>query len=192
MGGLGKITLAQLAYKHEKILNHFDKKIWVCVSNPFDAMKVAKAVIVEIEGNTPNIDDLESLVQKICKCIEGKKFLLILDDVWTDDKRKWENLKQPLQYGARGSKILMTTRKEKVAIMMGVSSSTISVDVLSEEHSWVIFKQHAFLERREEKLKHLEEIGRNIARRSNGLPLVAKSLGSLICFKRTRSQWVDC
>ncbi|XP_062078780.1 putative disease resistance protein RGA3 [Humulus lupulus] len=191
MGGLGKTTLAQLVYKHENVLTHFDKKIWVCVSDPFDEINVAKAIIAEIEGNSPNVNELETLAQKIHKYVKGKRFLLVLDDVWTKDKRKWENLKQPLQSGGKGSKVVVTTRNEEVAIMMRASNNIIYMELLPEEFCWVIFKQHAFSERREEEWKHLEEIGRNIARKSKGLPLVAKTLGSLMRFKKTKTQWEE-
>ncbi|POO02860.1 LRR domain containing protein [Trema orientale] len=189
MGGLEKTTLAQLAYNNEKVLTHFDKRIWVCVSDPFDEIKVAKAIIADIEGNSPNVSELETLLQKVRKCTEGKKFLLILDDVWTKDNKKWEQLKQPLKYGAIGSKIVVTTRKEEVAIMMGAANRMISLEKLSEEHCWLIFQQPAFLGRNEEECKQLEEFGRKIASKSKGLPLVAKTLGSLMRFKISKVQW---
>ncbi|XP_042498869.1 putative disease resistance protein RGA4 [Macadamia integrifolia] len=36
MPGLGKTTLAQLTFNDERVKNHFDKRIWVHVSKPFD------------------------------------------------------------------------------------------------------------------------------------------------------------
>ncbi|POO01574.1 hypothetical protein TorRG33x02_023510, partial [Trema orientale] len=189
MGGLGKTTLVQLAYNNERVLRHFDMRIWVCVSDPFDEIKVAKAIIADIEGNAPNVNELETLHQKVRKCIEGKRFLLILDDVWTKDKKKWEQLKQPLKYGAIGSKIVVTTRKEEVAIMMGAANCMISLEKLSEEHCWLIFQQLAFLERKKGECEQLEEFGRKIASKSKGLPLIAKALGSLMRFKISKVQW---
>ncbi|PON47244.1 NB-ARC domain, LRR domain containing protein [Parasponia andersonii] len=189
IGGLGKTTLAQLAYNNDKVLTRFVMRIWVSVSDPFDEIKVAKAIIAGIEGNSPSVDELETLHQKLRKCIEGKRFLLILDDVWTKDKKKWEQLKQPLKYGAIGSKIVVTTRNQKVAIMMGAANRMISLGKLSEEHCWLIFQQLAFSERNEEECKQFEEFGRKIASKSKGLPLVAKTLGSLMRFKNSKVQW---
>ncbi|EXB94543.1 Putative disease resistance protein RGA3 [Morus notabilis] len=75
--------------------------------------------------------------------------------------------------------------------MMGVATHQISLERLSEEHCWLIFSQLAFMERTTEERAELETIGRQIARKSSGLPLVAKTLGSLMRFKKTTSQWED-
>ncbi|XP_062080278.1 putative disease resistance protein RGA3 [Humulus lupulus] len=81
MGGLGKPTLAQLVYNDDRVKAHFDKRIWVCVSDPFDQKKVAKAIVDGLGGNAQNYDELESLVQCISNSIKGMKFLLVLDDL---------------------------------------------------------------------------------------------------------------
>ena len=60
MGGLGKTTLAQIAYNHSEVKAHFDKRMWVCVSDPFDQCKVAKAIIESLEGQSPNATELQS------------------------------------------------------------------------------------------------------------------------------------
>lgn len=44
MGGMGKTTLAQLAYNDERVRNQFQNRVWICVSDPFE-IKVAKAII---------------------------------------------------------------------------------------------------------------------------------------------------
>lgn len=55
--------------------------------------------------------------------------------VWTEDHKKWENLKYPLM-GGEGSRILVTTRKKEVAIMMIAETRIMNLDVLSEKDSW--------------------------------------------------------
>ncbi|KAF4347030.1 hypothetical protein F8388_003310 [Cannabis sativa] len=191
MGGLGKTTLAQLAYNDDSVKAHFDKRIWVCVSDPFDQKRVAKAIVDGLGGNAQNYDELESLVQCISNSIKGIKFLLVLDDVWTEEKSKWEQLKQPLMQGGAGSRILVTTRKDEVTIMMRAISSKITLKKLSDEQCWFIIRQLVFVEGEENKVNLLEEIGRKIASKCKGLPLVAKVLGGLMYYRKSLSQWND-
>uniref|UniRef100_A0A7N2LWA0 Uncharacterized protein n=1 Tax=Quercus lobata TaxID=97700 RepID=A0A7N2LWA0_QUELO len=143
MGGMGKSTLAQLAFNHPDIQAHFQQRIWVCVSDPFDQCKVAKAIIEYIEGQSPNITELQSLLPHICDLIGKKKFFLVLDDVWTEEFIKWEPFKNALKCGAQGSRILVTTRKINVAEMME-SSHMINLEKLSSDDCWLMFSKIAF------------------------------------------------
>ena len=62
MGGIGKTTLAQLAYNDHEAQAHFEEIMWVCVSDPFNQCTVAKAIIETIESRSPNIIELQSLL----------------------------------------------------------------------------------------------------------------------------------
>ena len=188
-GGIGKTTLAQLVYNDETVSAHFDLKIWVCVSDPFDETTIARVIVEALKTHdSHSLVGFQTLLERIHESIRGKKFLLVLDDVWAEEDRKWKQLENSLRNGGLGSKILVTTRKERVAIMMGAKNSMISIEHLSGEVCWSIFSQIAFLEN--EKSDELVEIGRQIAQRSKGLPLVAKTLGSLMRFKKyTKEEW---
>ena len=144
IGGLGKTTLAQIAYNHSEVQAHFDKRMWVCVSDPFDQCKVAKAIIETFEA-PPNTTELQSLLDKLYSLIEGKRFFLVLDDVWTEGFTKWEPFRNALKCGAEGSRILVTACKTRVANMME-SSLIINLGVLSSNDCWLIIKKIAFLD----------------------------------------------
>ena len=73
MGGIGKTTLAQLAYNDADVINNFNIRIWVCVSDPFDEFRIAKAIIEDLDGSTPNLGELNSLCLPINDSIVGKK-----------------------------------------------------------------------------------------------------------------------
>ncbi|XP_048436170.1 putative disease resistance protein RGA3 [Pyrus x bretschneideri] len=190
MGGMGKTTLAQLAFNDENVKVCFGMRIWVCVSDPFDEMKIAKAIISGAKAVSPNSDELEDFFQCMSESIRGKKFLLVLDDVWTEDQRKWEKLKLPLvQSGAHGSRILVTTRKQVVADMVGAPTHTINLERLSKQNCLSIFNRMAFYNRDKDGV--LEAIGEEIAKKCKGLPLAAKTLGSLMRNKKTRKEWQE-
>ncbi|KAL6134492.1 hypothetical protein ACLB2K_066723 [Fragaria x ananassa] len=112
---MGKITLSQLAYNNEDVRAHFEKRIRICVSYHFDGIKIAKTIIIDEEKKTPNSDELDVFMQVVFESVEGKRFLLVLDDMWTEDDTKWEPLRLALMSGAEGSRMLVTTRNEAVA-----------------------------------------------------------------------------
>ncbi|KAF3450341.1 hypothetical protein FNV43_RR06421 [Rhamnella rubrinervis] len=192
MGRIGKTTLAQFAFNDEKVLANFDERVWVCVSEPFDEIGIAKAILPALKVDLKDLHTLQALLLSIRKSVEGKKFLLVLDDVWTEDREVWERFIQPFRSGAVGSRILITTRKLTVATIMDVPKSMIyNLQLLSEEHCWSIFSQLAFFERNGEERQQLEEIGRKIANKCKGLSLQAKTLGGLMRFKETKRDWKD-
>ncbi|GLU11491.1 hypothetical protein SLE2022_282320 [Rubroshorea leprosula] len=196
MGGIGKTTLAQLVYNDKAVTEKFEKKIWVCVTAVFDLSRVAKEVIVGLAGpdraSALNLDSfsLQNLLEIICKEIERKKVFLVLDDVWTDDSGSWESFNQAFKPAAPGSRILVTTRKDTVAMTMK-SFRDFPLEQLSENVCWKILSQEAFVGWGDEQCKNLEDIGKNIAKKCSGLPLAAKTLGSMLRSKKTKEEWTN-
>ncbi|XVF86762.1 hypothetical protein PTKIN_Ptkin18bG0068900 [Pterospermum kingtungense] len=188
MGGIGKTTLAQMVYNQCELNAYFQRKIWVCVSDPFDEMRIAKAILETLTGAPCSFSELNTVLEKIHESVVGKRFLLVLDDVWTEDERKWQSLRCCLNGGSQGSKILVTTRKENVAIIMGCTK-LFHLGKLSEEECWSLFSRIAFSVRSGRERESLADIGKKIAEKCKGLPLAAKTLGGLLRFKRSREQW---
>ncbi|KAL0462214.1 UNVERIFIED_CONTAM: Disease resistance protein RGA2 [Sesamum latifolium] len=116
MGGLGKTTLAQIVYNDDRVKRHFDLQIWVCVSGDFSMKRLVKAIIESIDGDVCNITDLDPLQCRLQERLRGRRFLLVLDDVWNENPVAWDDLKEVLRCGSKGSVLLVTTRIEKVAL----------------------------------------------------------------------------
>ncbi|KAH9689119.1 hypothetical protein KPL70_015369 [Citrus sinensis] len=189
MGGIGKTTLAQFAYNNRDVERNFEKRTWVYVSEPFDEFRIARAIIESLKrGSAKDLVEFQSLMQHIQECVAGKKFLLVLDDVWNEDYYKWEPFYKCLKNGLHGSKILITTRKETVACIMG-STHVISVNVLSEMECWSVFQSLAISGKTTGKRENLEKIGREIVKKCKGLPLAAKTIASLLRSKNTEKEW---
>ncbi|KAK4427265.1 putative disease resistance protein RGA3 [Sesamum alatum] len=185
VGGIGKTTLAQLVYNDDRLVNFFELKIWVCVS---DEVRVVKAILESAKKRSSDLNELEALLNDLKDSILGKKFLLVLDDVWTEDYTKWEPLKSSLNCGGPGSKILVTTRSQRVATIMGTTTNDIHLlGQLSNVDCWLLMKRVAFYGR--ENCEELQEIGKKIANKCKGLPLAAKVLGSLLRFKDSKEEW---
>ncbi|CAJ1911818.1 unnamed protein product [Sphenostylis stenocarpa] len=198
IGGLGKTTLAKFVFNDNRIQECFPLKMWVCVSDDFDI----KQVIIKIINSTNDLAsadvppqqqnlkmmDLEQLQNQLTNKLGGQKFLLILDDVWNEDRVKWIELENLLQVGAAGTKILVTTRSHSIASMMGTVPSHI-LEGLSQEDSLSLFVKWAFKAGEEEKHPRLVKIGREIVKKCRGVPLAVRTLGSLLFSKFEMSEW---
>ena len=107
IGGLGKTTVAQLVFNDEEIKNHFELKLWVCVSDNFDVKIIVEKIMECVKNKKPKDLEMNTLVNDVHKEINGKRYLIVLDDVWNEDREKWLRLKDILMGGARGSGILL-------------------------------------------------------------------------------------
>lgn len=188
MGGIGKTTVARLAYNDDRVKAYFHERMWVCVSDPFDPVTISRAILEALQKESCGFHELEDVQQKICTLIAEKKFLLVLDDVWTENYELWEQVESSLKGGAPGSRILVTTRKDDVSTMMGTTYKH-PLRELSEGQCWSLFSNIAFCGRSREKVEELENIGRKIADKCRGLPLAAKVLGSLMRLKDNKEDW---
>ncbi|PHT35254.1 hypothetical protein CQW23_27054 [Capsicum baccatum] len=179
MGGLGKTTLAQAAYNDEKVQNHIKLKSWICVSQTYDAFKIAKGFLQAF--NSSDLKDNNNLDQvqvKLKESLKGNRFLIVLDDMWSENYNQWKDLWNIFVQGGIGSKIIMTTRKASVALMM--RGEQISIDTLSIDDSWSLFKRHAFENMDPMEHLELEKVGKKIAAKCKGLPLALKTLAGML------------
>ena len=190
MGGIGKTTLAQIIYNDERVKNHFEMGIWACVSDQFDVTKITKAVLESVTRTPYDIKNLELLQDSLKNELKGKKFFLVLDDVWNENYHNWDVLQVPFKVGAKGSAIIVTTRNEEVAHLMSTFPSH-HLGELSSEECWLLFTQHAFANITLDARRSLEPVGRKIARKCKGLPLAAKTLGGLLRSKQDTEAWND-
>ncbi|WVZ02053.1 hypothetical protein V8G54_022859 [Vigna mungo] len=189
MGGMGKTTLAQHVYNDSKTEEaKFDEKAWVYVSDAFDALRVSKAIIGAFTNSRDDSGNLEMVHGKLKKKLSGRKFLLVLDDVWNEDRNQWKALETPLTFGAKESKILVTTRSHKVASIMQ-STCIHQLKQLDEDRSWQIFAKHAFQDENSKLNSELKEIGMKIVEKCQGLPLALETIGCLLQSKSSVSEW---
>uniref|UniRef100_M8C6R9 Disease resistance protein RGA2 n=1 Tax=Aegilops tauschii TaxID=37682 RepID=M8C6R9_AEGTA len=192
MGGLGKTALAKML------------KIWHCVSDNVDIISLLKFIIQLAINDLPEKEkgkelatigswylsgSIELLQKKLEEVMGRKRFLLVLDDVWNEEKRMWDDELKPLlcSVGGPGSVIVVTCRSKKVAsIMCTVKPHELAF--LSEEDSWELFWNKAFNNDVEEQVE-LVTIGRRIVNKCGGLPLALKTMGGLLSSKQLVPEW---
>ncbi|KOM34220.1 hypothetical protein LR48_Vigan02g037000 [Vigna angularis] len=193
MGGLGKTTLAKLVFNDPIIHACFPLRMWICVSNDFEL----RNVLIKILNSAPNPNrenfnnfETEQLQIHLRNTLEGQKSLLVLDDVWNEDRARWDELREIIDVGVEGSKILVTTRSHKVAAIMHTkSSNSYLLGCLSEKDSLSLFVKYAFEDGDEMKHPQLLKIGEEIVKKCGGLPLAVKTVGSSLFSRVDEKEW---
>ncbi|XP_042409349.1 putative disease resistance protein RGA3 [Zingiber officinale] len=188
MGGLGKTTLAQIVYNDARVQDHFASlRMWKVVGAEFDPAKIMKSVLQLTAHKSVEISEIDLVMQDLETALSGKRFLLVLDDVWNEDPFEWGKLKAALTCGARGSKILVTTRSQQVSKIMGSSNTTHQLQQLSQDDCLSLFQQFAFGDQAVD--QKLMEISKQIVEKCGGVPLAAISLGSMLRGTRDKTYW---
>ncbi|CAN6561421.1 unnamed protein product [Malus baccata var. baccata] len=183
-GGLGKTALAQLIFNDEVIQNHFELKIWSCVSNVFELDILVKKIL--------KVDkiDMDELQNDLRRKVDGKKYLIVLDDVWNENREKWLSLKYLLMGGGKGSRILITTRSETVA-KISDTAKPYTLRGLNQEDSWSLFKEMTFKDGKEPENSTIKAIGKEVARKCQGVPLAIRTIGGMLHTKYHETEWLN-
>ncbi|KAH7676551.1 P-loop containing nucleoside triphosphate hydrolase protein [Dioscorea alata] len=190
MGGIGKTTLAQFVFNSTEIANHFEKKAWVCVSDYFDRHRITKEILDSLSavpfGVTTSYDVLEREIKRL---VTGKKFLLVLDDVWSDEWRELLNFLRCAQ--AKAIKLIVTCRDPKVLGGVADGQNQITLKGLSDNDIWSLFMKCAFTDKNPDSSPELHAIGKQIVVKLKGSPLAAKTVGRLLGSCLTEEHWKD-
>ncbi|XP_058784881.1 putative disease resistance protein At3g14460 [Vicia villosa] len=193
MGGIGKTTLAQHLYNHPQVNDKFELKVWADFSNDDDDFSVFENVLESITSQTTTNDATEIRTFY-------PNFLLVLDGVWDARFVNWTLLTDIFNAGETGSRIIVTTRDERIAISMQTFLSVHYLTPLKVEDCWSLLAEHAFGEHYYHQQSYLEgigafkkeiheEIGRKIARKCDGLPLAAIEYGALLRISLNPYDW---
>ncbi|KAI4988965.1 hypothetical protein ZWY2020_036282 [Hordeum vulgare] len=198
IGGSGKSTLSQLVCAREEKDDHFNLVMWVHVSQDFSVDTIFRQMS---EAATripcPQFSNLDTLQTNLEKELPGKRFLLVLDDVWYNnrDVRQYEKLQQilsPMNAGEAGSKILVTSRTKDALLALGAAEQRcIPMSVLDEDVFLNLFRHYAFhnVSVDDHVRRILEEIGNDIAKKLKGSPLAAKIVGGQLRMRPNIDYW---
>ncbi|XP_025635557.1 putative disease resistance RPP13-like protein 1 [Arachis hypogaea] len=192
MGGIGKTTLAKLVYNDVRVKHKFHVKAWVCVGEEeFDVLKMTK-IVIEKTGSSCHSNDLDTVQNHLKDKLEGKKFLVVVDDVWSSNREGWESFLTPFECGSEGGHILVTSRLDSVASMVKTNHiQPLKLSLLHEEDCCLVFAKHAFFPTESRDRSALEIIGRKIVQKCKGVPLAVQTLGGLLRTKDHEREWID-
>ncbi|CAL9004240.1 unnamed protein product, partial [Prunus brigantina] len=194
MAGLGKTTLAQFGFNNKSdVMKEFELKVWVSVSDDFDVVRLTKAILESVTSKPVKVEEFSKMQHDLNEQLRGKKFLIVLDDIWDKSDRDlydlWTRLQSPFSVGAQGSKIIVTTRDQNVATIMGASATEVlNLEYMSDDNCLEIFEQHAFVNN--DRPSNFELLQKKIAEKCSGLPLAARTLGGLLRQKKI-NKWEE-
>ncbi|CAH1435921.1 unnamed protein product [Lactuca virosa] len=185
MGGMGKTTLAKLVYNDKKIEKHFNVKAWLCVSVKVDIHTLLAKIYESFSGRKPTSNLKVNLIKSLEEKLASKRYFLVLDDVWDEEGQYWEEFRKDMLYvnSQNGSGILVTTRKHDIGTP-GMQMDSCPLKGLSDNHCWDIFRARAMPS------PELEEIGREIAKKCGGLPLLLNLIGGMLTNNNNRGKWL--
>ncbi|KAL9386129.1 hypothetical protein Peur_023139 [Populus x canadensis] len=183
MAGLGKTTVARKVCEVVREKKHFDVTLWVCVSNDFSKGRILGEMLQKIDKSIGALTNLDAIMECLKKELEKRTFFLVLDDVCNEDHAKWDDLKEQLLKinSKNGNAVVVTTRSKKVADMMETSPGIQhEPGRLSDDQCWSIIMHKVSRGGGETIGSDLESIGKEIAKKCGGLPLLAKVLGGTL------------
>lgn len=190
-GGVGKTTFARLVYNDPEVKAKFDIRIWIYVSAIFDEVKLTEEILECMsEGKHKSTAKNLSILQDGIKKYLTKRFLLVLDDVWEENERRWDKLLAPLRCTQiTGNVVLVTTRIKSITKITSIMEPHINLGGLKEDVFWLFFKRCIFGDENYQGRRKLQKIGKEIVTRLRGNPLAAKTLSTLLKRRLEEDYW---
>ncbi|CAD6335280.1 unnamed protein product [Miscanthus lutarioriparius] len=195
-GGLGKTTLAKAVY--DKVYHQFDCGAFVPVGRNPDPKKVLRDILIDLidgedekpfsdqyngRNTVPDLMPLDEwqLIIKLRKFIKGKRYCIVIDDIW--DEKTWKVIKNAFVDSNPRSRIIATTRNSKVSEEIG---KVYRMEKLPESQSRKLLYTRTF--GTEEKWPgnndELAVVSQKILHRCDGVPLAIVTIGSLLAGKQ--------
>ncbi|KAH0755380.1 hypothetical protein KY290_025650 [Solanum tuberosum] len=191
MPGLGKTSLAYRVYNDKFIVDHFDVCAWCTVDQERNEKKLLQKIFNQVIGlkerfSEKDIDD--DVADKLRKQLFGKRYLIVLDDMW--DTETFDELTRPFPELQKGSRVILTSRKKVVALHGKCHSDPLYLRLLISEESWDLLEKKVFGE--EFCPDELKDVGKKIARKCDGLPLVLDLIGGVISrMEKKEALWLE-
>uniref|UniRef100_M1B376 Disease resistance protein Gpa2 n=1 Tax=Solanum tuberosum TaxID=4113 RepID=M1B376_SOLTU len=176
MGGIGKTTLADKIYNDPFIMSHFDIRAKATVLQEYCAKKVLLSLLSSTNGKIDEHQDDGQLADRLQKSLKGRRYLVVIDDIWTE--QAWDDIKLCFPDCNCGSRILLTTRNMEVAEYASSGKPPNQMRLLNVDESWKLLQREVFVKNCFS--PEFEQLGKQIALKCGGLPLAIVVIAGLL------------
>lgn len=174
-------------YNTKKVRKNFDCQAWIDVLRPLNLDNVLRNMLRNFDpkGKWQEQvlhEETNCLKEKLRLLLQKKKFLVVLDNVWSN--QDLESIVNALPNGFPGSKILIST---SLYVVASSSSDNDILDLssgLSGENAWYLFCKKSFPNSKGKCPPELKEWAEKILKRCEGLPSAISSVGAYLAKKR--------
>nr|UBY06987.1 NBS-LRR disease resistance protein [Dasypyrum villosum] len=185
-GGLGKTTLANQVY--DDLEGQFDCKAFIPVSQKPDMPRLLNSLRSKLGINeSSGISEVQDIISQLREHLANKRYIIIVDDLW--DQEAWEIIRCAFPENGNGSRVIVTTRVEGVAISACSyhRENIYRMKPLSSEDSRRLFMNRVF---GSENMcpSNFEEVSNEILKKCGGLPLAIITIASLLACRQERSR----
>ncbi|CAL5398880.1 unnamed protein product [Camellia sinensis] len=186
MPGHGKTTLARKLYDDPYITHYFHIRAWTYASQ----LPRKTEMLLDILHSV-NVDEIENMTneelgEKLYKQLKGKRYLIVIDDLWHIGA--WVDLKMYFPNDNNGSRVMFTSRLKEVAMHASPKCHPHCLRFLTEEESWELLERKVF--QNESCPLELIKIGKQIMKKCEGLPLAIVVIAGLLARNmKTRESW---
>nr|XP_027077126.1 putative late blight resistance protein homolog R1B-17 [Coffea arabica] len=179
MSGLGKTTLANKVYSHLSVEYHFHIRAWCCFSQVYTKHSLLAQILCSINcGSSVQYLEMneDDMAEKVYKLLKRNRYLIILDDVW--DIMGWDLLKHSLPDDCNGSRILLTSRFQKLCWQIKPGSEPHHLRPLTEDESCELLQKKLFA--KEDCPPVLGKVVMHVAKYCKGLPLTVVLVAGIL------------
>ncbi|XVE59663.1 hypothetical protein DITRI_Ditri05aG0064000 [Diplodiscus trichospermus] len=185
---LGKTSLVANTFNKHSVKQHFDFCIWITVSQQYAIEQLFRSMIKEIykqrKEEVPEQVDTMSYgdwVKELIQYSQSRRYLVVFDDVWNIEF--WREINIVLPEGMHGSRVIVTTRKEDVALSpspYGVVSYIHQIQPLRRNDARKLFCKRVFANDLGGCPPYLDSLAWSLVEKCEGLPLAIVGLGGLM------------
>ncbi|XP_059289534.1 LOW QUALITY PROTEIN: putative late blight resistance protein homolog R1A-3 [Lycium ferocissimum] len=185
MGGQGKTTCARKLYNNDIIVSHFDIQAWCIISQTYNRKELLREIFSQVTGSKDEVGEVGELADKLRKSLMGKRYLIVLDDMW--DGMAWDDLSLCFPDVGNRSRIIVTTRLEKVGEHVMRHTDPYTLPFLTPAESCSLLQKKVF--QQEGCPTEFQDVSLAVAKRCKGLPLVIILVAGIIKKKKREASW---